>query len=400
MNLASPALGRGQPSSPRPKQPLPHLNKKEHQALLDAIAGRRPGPNHLRWHLLVETAGRHRVASLVADSLSQVNLPKAAKIRLEELTGKASQRTGLAYQALTAVLGAARQRGLPLLVFKGPALCETLYARPELRSFFDLDLLVQEEDLEQTEQMLVDLGYELRLLRTSSRRWLAGAHDPTPIGEGELLSREETRELYLKHHFHLPYVPKEGTQGLRIDLHWALFPETELQLPMKTFWRRVEPITLAGEPALTFKPEDNLFYLCLHTGLDGYRRIRLLKLLDILRLAEKLTEEEWDRLEERVLKYHADRLFILALQLAYQAFHRPLPERIQSVIAPSFSRRLLLSLLSDGAIIGGDSLLAEAAWDWYLGRPGQQCLYRLLRGAARRLRRKKPKKPLGFPPPT
>jgi hypothetical protein len=396
MTATSPTLRRGEPSPPKSKAPLPPLTKKEHQVLLDCIAGQRPAANNLRWRLLVEIAGRHRVAPLIAESLAKVNLPKSAQARLQELTGKASRRTNLAYQALAGVLEEAQRRGLPLLIFKGPVLCETLYPRPDLRSFFDLDLLVRKEDLPQTEQMLVDLGYELRLLRTSSRRWIAGAHDPTPIGQGELLSREETRGLYLTHHFHLPYEPKDESKGLRIDLHWTLFPENQLRLPLKAFWRRVEPITLAGQPALTFGAADNLLYLCLHTGLDGYRRIRLLKLLDIMRLADQLSLEQWDMLEERVLEYHVDRLFMLTLWLAYRAFHQPLPERLQSVMEISFRQRLLYSLLTDRAIIGGDSLLAEAAWDWYLGFPGLHCLKRLVRAAARRLKQSRRKKTLEF----
>jgi|GEM_PF-4276583 len=374
-------------SLPRgPFTPLAPLSRREHQTLLDCIAGIRPVSDRLRWKRLVEAAGRHRVASIVAPCLKDLDLPETARRRLEEFTAKTDQRTAQAYQAVAAILSEARRRNLTLLIFKGPVLCETLYERPGLRSFFDLDLLVKPEDLESTERLLGDLGYKLRLLRTSSRRWIAGAHDPTPIGSGDLLSPEETRELYLAHHFHLPYVPKEEGKGLRIDLHWSLFPEANLPLPLGEFWQRAEPITLAGQTALTFCPVDNLLYLCLHTSLDGYARIRLLKLLDILRLAEKFSLPEWQDFAARAEKYQVEKMAGLGLWLAYHAFHRDLPEAAAGLVKFNLRQRLLAARLSDRAILTGLSPAAEAAWNWYLGQPGSAALYKLLRATAGRIK--------------
>jgi hypothetical protein len=380
------AIEQGALSPRRPFPPLARLSRREHQTLLNCIAGIKPVPDRLRWKRLVEAAGRHRVASLVAPCLEDLELPEAARRRLEEFIAKTDKRTSQAYQGVQALLCESQRRNLTLLIFKGPVLCEMLYDRPEQRSFFDLDLLVKKADLEKTEQLLIDSGYELRLLRTSSRRWIAGTHDPNPIGTGDLLSREETRELYLAHHFHLPYVPKEAGKGLRIDLHWSLFPEANLSLPLEEFWQRAEPITLAGQTTLTFCPVDNLLYLCLHTALDGYARIRLLKLLDILRLAEKFSLPEWQDFATRAEKYQVEKLAGLGLWLAYHAFHQEVPEAARELVKTSFRQRLLAALLSDPAILTGNSPAAEASWNWYLGQPGTTALYKLLRAAARRIK--------------
>src|SRR5579872_670968 len=60
---------------------------------------------------------------------------------------------------LTQVLEALSGAAIPVMVLKGADIAETLYARPELRHYSDVDIMVHPEDLKATFAILEQLGY-------------------------------------------------------------------------------------------------------------------------------------------------------------------------------------------------------------------------------------------------
>lgn len=358
------------------------LSRRESQLLLACARGRMRAKNGVRWGPVVEAAQRHRIAPMMAAQLDPAVVPEAARCRLAELVEKTRQRDQAARQALAAIAAEAQRRAVPLLVFKGPLLSDSCYSPPELRTYYDLDLLVPRKDLESAERLMAELGYAIPPLKSTDLFWMMGTR-PTPVAL-EYFSPEETRELWLANHFHFPFAPAGSETGVRVDLHWALFRMAQLHLPTREFWQRAQPIEIAGHQAWTFCPADNLLYLCLHTGTDTYQRMRLIKLVDIVRVAERLTESEWNEIAERSSRYQVEKIFLLALWLAYRTAGRQLPEPARRMNRSLLRLGLLGATLSPRAMLSCSSPWADAAWDWALGQAGLPLVRRALDNAARR----------------
>ncbi|MDP8236710.1 MAG: nucleotidyltransferase family protein, partial [Candidatus Erginobacter occultus] len=130
--------------------------------------------------------------------------------------------------------------GVGLVVLRGLALGLTVYPRPFLRSFSDLDLLVLKTDLPRAKTILREAG-----LRPA----------PGTFPEG----------YFERHHLHLPY--HHPPTGFPVELHWALDHPYTLS--------RVDyPALLAGRRAAAFESstipvlgdEDRLITLGFHLG--------------------------------------------------------------------------------------------------------------------------------------
>ena len=368
-------------TAPRPAAKNGRLSRRECRTLLRCLAGEPPEQNCRHWQALVDTAQRHKVAAFIAQHLDCDQLPEAASSRLQEHVGRARQRTERAHRGLAEILAEAGRRKLSLLVFKGPALCKMLYPQPELRSFFDIDLLVRPAELEQAEQLLVDLNYEMTRLQPSDMYWMTGVR--AEIGDNAHYDFQKSRELWLAHHFHFPFVPLDAERSVKVDLHWALFPDVLVKLPLPDFWQRAVPIEVCGHRTLTFAPVDNLLYLCLHLSTDGYPRVRLMKLMDIVQAGDQLAEADWRRLLEMGEELGVEKMLFLALCLSYRTFGRTLPKVVEEAKPTSLQMLLLNKALSERALFSNNSPAADAAWDWILGSSGGKLMVRMLRATAR-----------------
>ncbi|MGI8665372.1 MAG: nucleotidyltransferase family protein [Jatrophihabitans sp.] len=136
--------------------------------------------------------------------------------------------------------------GLPWLVLKGPALAYSVYPRPDLRHYVDLDLLVSPGDFAAVLRLLADAGYQL-----VDRNW-------------PLLERVVPGELRLR-----------SPRGVLLDLHWSIFNDANRRAAFHAptagllAGRRVlEPV---GLPALS--ASDQLVHLGLHAALSGANRL-------------------------------------------------------------------------------------------------------------------------------
>ena len=365
------------------------LSSAECQALLSSVTGRRASWGRPRWPLVIEAARHHRVVPLFAKALYGEHLPEQARLRLGELVGKVRGRSRQAGRDLVLLADEADRRDLRLLFFKGPALSATYYESQEARQFADLDVLVPKDDVERASLFLGDLGYRVIQISRRGLSWIIGA--PPPPGTPEQLTSESTAEVYLRHHYHLPFRRPGQPRGVTVELHWDLFREDQLQLPIDDFRARAVTTRVTGREILTFSPVDNLLYLCLQTSLDGYRRIRLMKLIDIVRVADTLGTEEWRGLAARARGYCVEDLVLLGLSVSYWAFGRNVPDGARAMRAAPVRLCLLRSLLSPRALVRSSAPSAHAAWDWTMGRAGHLLLGRMMVATAvQRARKVKP----------
>lgn len=221
---------------------------------------------------LAPAAAAHRVAGCVYRSLSAAagRGPVVDQLGAQYAWTLASHMQSLAdLRAAGAVLDRA---GIPWLVVKGPVLAERYYPDPGLRSYFDLDLIVQPRHLSRAIGALEAGGCEL-------------------LDQGWVSTR---RTLSVEVELVLP----NGTRG---DLHWHLLNDTALRravsLPMAEIFDRARPVTLgSGLVARTLDPEDAFIHLALHAVVSGANRLVWMK--DIEQAA--LLQPDWGVVIDRV----------------------------------------------------------------------------------------------------
>lgn len=183
---------------------------------------------------------------------------------------------------LRAALAALAQAGLPVLLLKGAALAYSLYPQPYLRSRCDTDLLLpSREDAERAWQVFQTLGYQR----------------PNAVA-GDLISYELGC-----------YKTSPGGLTHALDVHWrlsnnALFAE---RITFPELAAAAVPLPVLGPHARSLGLAHALLLACIHrmAHMPVGSANRLIWLCDIHRLAQGLTDEEWQQVatlaEERAL---------------------------------------------------------------------------------------------------
>ncbi len=145
--------------------------------------------------------------------------------------------------------------GMPWLVFKGPVLAETVYARPDLRSYTDLDVVVPSTALGTVLDALEAAGAAL-----VDRNW-------------RLLEERMFGQVLLS----LPH-------GTPLDLHWHLVHDVILRrrfrVPVADVLARARRLRVGGVVVPVPDPVDSVLFLALHACLAGGHRLVWLKDLE------------------------------------------------------------------------------------------------------------------------
>ncbi len=174
------------------------------------------------WQAVLLRAGELGVGPLLYQRLSipgtAEQLPESIFIRIKAIFQEGVVNNLRAFRSLDRVLAALAQQHIPVIPLKGGYLVEKIYKRIGLRSMGDIDLLVEKDRLEETVQVLKELGF----------------HASFPF--------EVEREIQEMHA--LPAL--DDGRGLTVDLHWTLAsPTGPLQIPIE----RVLGVSGSGTPA-------------------------------------------------------------------------------------------------------------------------------------------------------
>ena len=186
-----------------------------------ALAPGRPDPLDFsgmelpEWQALLELAGRHQLAPLLARGLRNRGTagPESIQSELRKASRVAALRADRAAQQLHGIIDRLAAGGITPLVLKGAALAYSAYPSAGLRSFSDLDLLVRPSDRAGAAELLAEAGFE-------------------PLVAGR-------PDWWSEHHHHWVFV-REG--ALPVELHWDLTPPgSPVKLPLDRFWERSRP---------------------------------------------------------------------------------------------------------------------------------------------------------------
>ena len=176
---------------------------------------------------------------------------------------------------LSEISDAFSEKGIDFLVWKGPALATTIYPDPALRPSGDIDILIRPADFDRARSLLEKLGYK------SEEKWF---------------------EALKEYGFSEDFIPKEHRKGYcSIDLHWKIHPYAGAKgnLDEERLFQRAVQVAPGPRSFKTLCPVDALIIAAIHMILRHPHECRLIWLLDITLLAEKLTvPDDWKELQE------------------------------------------------------------------------------------------------------
>ena len=223
---------------------------------------------------------------------------------------------------LQTILQAFNEASIPLMLFKGPALAYTVYPRPELRTYHDIDAMVRQEDLEKAHDLLTQRGYAFY------EEYRANVIDANRSGYNYILKRPDS---WLEVLIELHTAPHASEIGSLFD--------------PQALWAQAEPITVLGEPTLTMNAVDHLLYLCWHYRFHGFTR--LLWLYDlVVMLRATASTMDWDDLVRSARRQQLATTLYYCLCWCRDLFHVAIPEWVFARLRPPLVSRVLVERIA------------------------------------------------------
>jgi hypothetical protein len=285
------------------------------------------------WQEAGNLAGAHRVAAFVRAACRKITQPIPASVdqMLRQASMVAAARVMLLDATLARISRGFAAASVPVTVLKGPALARTIYPRPELRPYGDLDLTIRAHDENAATEILEQFGlheipYEAEQARAAHADHVHGASP-----------------------YHRKFADDSGQ--VLVELHLD-----SLQIGMRPTceagrWQRAQPLpSMPG--VLMLGPEDQLVQLSVHAHKHGFERLIWIKDIDLLLRANG------DRLQWSVVRAVAGREGVTSsvwysVLLAHRILGMPVPPAAMAMLTPPAPVRALYSLLWPPARIAG-----------------------------------------------
>jgi hypothetical protein len=243
---------------------------------------------NIDWTNLILYANNHGVTQLLYQSMRQIdsiNLPEGILDYLKYFCHNNALRNIRLTHELISLTELFSARGIAVVPFKGPVLSALVYGNLSLRHFGDLDLLVHEQDVEQTSTLLMAQGYQQGHLTKAQKRDL-------DFHSGEIVFINKASQTV-------------------VDLHWKITPKFfPFEIALKDWCQRLQPVPLGKTQAYTFCLEDTLLHLCVHAASHLWTRLEWL--CDIAGLIRTHASEiDWRNVLEQAYRVGCDRILLL-----------------------------------------------------------------------------------------
>lgn len=268
------------------------------------------------WMLLVRLALKHKLTPQLHEAFARVRagrVPADIVDALELHCSTNRSRCEMLSQELVALHAALDQAHIPMIPFKGPALAELAYGSLALRLAGDLDILVREQDIDATLELLAARDYR----------------EDNAIKLGRELSAAE-HSLYRRYQCEYLLFREKG--GICVEPHWAIAPTTlAVPLDYAGMWERVTTCSLNGKTLPGFALEDLLIVLCVHASKHEWSELRWIA--DIAELMQRQPRLDWNTLLERASSQHCLRMVLLGAMLARGFIGVKLPAAVATALA-------------------------------------------------------------------
>lgn len=264
------------PSTPAvPRHPPLDLDARDRAALTQwlasvatgtALRDGRPSPpaDPRHWRAVAPLAEGHGVAALVAPRIAPA-APPDARAAIADAAGRTlarGRRMAGDVDALGAALAAA---GVPFAFLKGAWLAPRHYDPPAARPMADIDVVVPPAAAAAAARVLAGLGYRHVGTSVKHQRHLRPDNSAVVDGRGEHPDNPRPVELHTR--------VAESFRGIGMDV------TARLDL---------------NRPAAEWPPALALVHVAMHASVDMLgRRLRLIQLVDVARLAAGLAAADW-----------------------------------------------------------------------------------------------------------
>ncbi len=255
------------------------------------------------------------------DELAQLLGKKMAEDILAMYQTEMLQNLFLEHE-LQKVLHAFHEAHIPLILLKGSALAYTIYPRPHLRTFHDIDVLIHPQNLARANELFTGMGYAFY------EEFRANTVDNSRTGYN-----------YSKKH------PESWLEVL-VELHTAPHP-SEIGTPFDVamLWEKARSIEIHGETVLTMNPFDHLLYLCWHYRFHGFTR--LLWLYDLVMVVRSIgTTIDWDELIQAARRQKLASTLYYCLTWCRSLFQVAIPDYVFARLRPPLVCRLIVERIA------------------------------------------------------
>lgn len=224
-----------------------HLGNKDEQSIQETVR------KITSWDRFVSLVIRHRLVAVIYTLLKDlaIELPEEEENYLKnqfELQRKKNFILNASLVKLNEVL----EKEVKVLWFKGVVQSQRIYNNPLLRSYSDLDLLIDYKDLHRIDKLLRSQGY------VPSNDWTN--YSKSHFSKYSELIKE------------IGYV-NEKTK-VYIDLHWNLvFAKQLLPFSFEELYHDSIELELHNKKIRTLSDEHNFFYLNIHGCFDGWKTL-------------------------------------------------------------------------------------------------------------------------------
>jgi hypothetical protein len=179
----------------------------------------------LDWEKFVTADFWHDIAPLVYFNTKNIpGIPENVIYQLEQAYYGNMARNMLIYEEINRVLRILREHNIEVIVLKGAALAESVYPDRALRPMGDVDLLLREDDIDEVESKLLEIGYLLH-------------------------SYSKPKEFWKKDHYHFVLKKNKSTPlETTFEMHWHIEPPSRrFKIDIRGMWRRAIPAQQAAK---------------------------------------------------------------------------------------------------------------------------------------------------------
>ncbi len=258
------------------------------------------------WDYLIKTAKEQRVLPLVYWSLNAFCADSVPSVVLAQLK---SEFESNAFHNLTMtgelfrILDLFKAHHIPAIAFKGPILAASLYGNIALRQFWDLDVLVHEEDFIRAKDLVLSLGYV---------PWLPRSDEEYE----ELLADEAAHDCRFS----------SGNSLSHLEIHWKVYSDIyPSRLETQELFRRAEPLLIFRHEVLCFSPEDMLLFFS-HHG-TNHQWTRILWICDVASLI-KTKAIDWQYVLEFARNTGMETALNMGILIAHDLLKASVPQEV------------------------------------------------------------------------
>jgi hypothetical protein len=272
----------------------------------------------IEWPYLIRSAMEHGLVPLLYKNLKETYpdaVPEGIIHQIRNYFLINASHNLLLNDELLRLLGLFENHGVFAIPYKGPTLAASAYGDVTLRQFYDLDILIRQQDLKKAKDIIMPLGYQPRI---------------------DLVDADITH--YIESRNELPFMRQDGR--VAVELQWEITPHyLNFPVPSRTLWQSFERSTRKYSGFKTLPADIELIVMCVHGTKDQWAR--LLWVCDVAELIRKNDDLDWNRVISFSTTTGSRRMLFLGLLLAKDLLDASIPEEVmKNVNADPVARKL------------------------------------------------------------